>query len=127
MKEWLQRGRDDDAAGEDTIYREAVLEVEHARADLVAGKVSALNDALEAGGKDADGQVRGIMSFLMARFPAEWSEKRLTQRIDQTTRTVDAGSGEARTRDEIDAELAEAHGLRLVPADVAPAPDESAA
>ena len=127
LQDWLSRGAADIAADEDSIYAEAYLEVEHARADLVAGKVEQLNAALEVGGKDADGTVRGIMSFLMARFPDEWSEKRVGRTIDQTTRTVDAGSGEARTRDEIDAELAEAHGLRMVPVDDAPAPDEAAA
>ena len=124
----MQRGAADIAGDEpDSAFAQAFLAVEHARGDLVAGKVAQLNAALEAGGKDADGQARGIMSFLMARFPSEWSEKRLTQKIDQTTRTVDAGSGEARTRDEIDAELAETHGLRMVPVDDAPAPDEAAA
>ena len=128
LQEWLQRGADDiDGDEPGSIYAAAFLEIEHARADLVAGKVAQLNTALAAGGKDADGQVRGLLSFLAMRFPDEWSEKRVGRTIDSTVRTVDTGSGEARTREEIDAELAEAHGLRMVPVDDAPAPDEAAA
>ena len=129
FREWMKRGKDDIAADEDSAFADAYLEVEGARADLVAERVKQLNAAIAAGGKDADGTVRSILTYLAMRWPDEWSERRVLQKIDQTTRTVD-GAGGTRTVEEIDAELdavIEARGLRLVPLDDAPASDEAAA